>query len=116
MVRHNSSQAAERHASNASSGAESWTSQDTIRGMFGARRHTPVNIATDNGATRYVLEANLLFGYRSLFDAKENQTVHVGIRRVSRHRLLLFSLCSRWRFFARVDMERPPFEDGLEPK
>jgi hypothetical protein len=39
----------DRHASTASSGAESWTSQETIKGLFGSRRHTPVKISTDKG-------------------------------------------------------------------
>ncbi len=44
----------DRHASwAASSGADSWTSQDTIKGLFGSRRHTPVKISTDKGL-RYV--------------------------------------------------------------
>jgi hypothetical protein len=40
---------ADRHASTASSGADSWTSQETIKGLFGSRRHTPVKISTDKG-------------------------------------------------------------------
>ena len=49
--------AAERHASTASSGADSWKSTDTIKGPFAAppqRRGTPVRITTDK-EQRYVV-------------------------------------------------------------
>jgi len=49
--------AAERHASTASSGADSWKSTDTIKGPFAVppqRRGTPVRITTDK-EQRYVL-------------------------------------------------------------
>jgi hypothetical protein len=52
MVR-NMTNNSERHSSTASSGGESWTSQETIKGMFGSRRHTPVKISTDKDG-RYV--------------------------------------------------------------
>ena len=48
---------ADRHASSASSGADSWTSTETVKNIFAPhRRGTPVRILTDK-EQRYVLLA-----------------------------------------------------------